>query len=327
MKTNNLATRELIFALLGSCCIFFPLHSQAQMPSNYPGSENQINNPNFNNSFNSNFSQPNTGGNSYGSLEYNPLANFWNNIKTPNKNQIPENTILTGVLQEDISSKKSKPGDVFSIMLPENYTIDDRIMVPQYSKFVGTVVSVCPAKQARYGSPGTLQISIQSLVAPDGTSVPVTASIEYNPNQAPKLDTKKSSFIPVGQFGKTLAYSVLYLGGSTTGRMGFPFLLGRTGTGGGKDFSLSQGELIPLKLTQPVDVTPFLPAINNAAKNQIQTTTQNPPATNPNEMPPVAPQAAPNAMNSGQNNTQNSPAYTDSNMMPGANNPAGPEPF
>ncbi len=243
-------------------------------------------------------------------MESSPIGGFWNGISSNiNKNKIDEGTVITGVLQEDISSKKSKAGDIFSIMLPENYIVDDKILIPQYSKFVGSVVSASPAHKARAGNAGTLQVSVQTLVSPDGISIPVNAFIEENPNQAAKTDLKKSRGIPVGEWGKSAAYSIMSYGGSFGSRSGIPFLYNGQ-TKGNKDFAMSQGELLPLKLTQPLDVTPLL-----SAKKQIDT---NNTAT-----------SSPASIN--QNNTLTSPANAptgaSNNMMPDTTNPAGPEPF
>jgi hypothetical protein len=236
-------------------------------------------------------------------------SHFMSNLPNmSNPNLITSGTVLTGVLQEDISSKKNKAADIFSIMLPENYIVNDRLLIPQYSKFVGSIVSVSPAKKARHGNPGNLQVSIQTLVSPDGASIPVNAFIDYNPNENNKINPKKSSGIPLGQWGKSAAYSLFYLGGSFGSRAGVPSYYNKQ-TKGGKDFSLSKGELLPVRLTQSLDVTPLL------AKN-VQTNMPN------LERAPLMP--AINQTND-SNSAPNIPSGT--NLMPGVTNPAGPEPF
>jgi len=235
-------------------------------------------------------------------------SNFMGGITNVNNiNVINTGTVLTGVLQEDISSKKSKNADVFSIMLPENYIVNDRLLIPRYSKFVGTIVSVAPAKQAHHGNPGNLQVSIQTLVSPDGTSIPVTASIDYNPNQNTKTDINKPRGVPAGEWGKSVMYSIYYYGGSIGSRLGVPiFYKGQTN--GGRDFSLSKGELLPIRLTEPLDVTPLL-----AGKTQTNMPSSLLPGTN--------------AIN--QNNSFSTPLNraNESNRMPDTTDPAGPEPF
>lgn len=241
-------------------------------------------------------------------------------VTTYTPNVIDTGTVLNGILQEDVSSKKSKNADVFSIMLPENYMVNNRLLIPQYSKFVGSVVSVSPAKKAKQGNPGNLQVSIQTLVTPDGISVPVSAFIDYNPNENTKTDLKKKPFIPVGEWAQSARYAVLYYGGGLGSRLGVPVLY-KGQTNGGQDFSLTKGEILPIRLTMPLDTTPLW-----AGKNQMPNFSGNSaPGMIQNTLPIFSASPSPGMI---QNNQPAFPTNAPSNnMIPGTSGQAGPEPF
>ena len=92
-------------------------------------------------------------------------------------------TVLNGTLVDELSSKKSKIGDTFSILLTEGYVRDNVQLIPANSKIVGAVNAVTPASTTSNGVAGSVQVSLQTLVMPDGRSMPISASILYNPNQ------------------------------------------------------------------------------------------------------------------------------------------------
>jgi hypothetical protein len=299
-----------------------PIFAQ-QAITGYPDSNQNGGNTNSfwnNNSSNNNSFNPiaNAQNNPSASIDLpkNP-ANFWTSFaNASSKNLINTSTVFTGVLQEDISSKKSKAGDIFSIMLPEDYTVNDKILIPKYSKFVGTIVTAAPAGKAKRGNPGNLQISMQTLVSPDGTSVPVNAFIDYNPNDTAKINVSKSRGVPVGEWSKSAVYSLHYAAGGLGSRLGLPFFY-KGQTGSGLDFVLIKGELLPVRLTQPLDVTPLI-AGNGQSSNKVS-------GSVPLNLPPtVLPSTAPNNF---QIPGQLPLEQINNNMMPEETSPAGPEPF
>src|SRR6516162_11496271 len=58
-------------------------------------------------------------------------------------------TVLTGVLQDKLSSKSSKVGDVFSISLLEGYSEAGKELLPKGTKIVGAVTQVVSGQQSR----------------------------------------------------------------------------------------------------------------------------------------------------------------------------------
>jgi len=321
-----------------------PMGNQGFAPNNYTQNYPQNYQPDYppGNAFNNNpsgnvFGNPiaNPGTNPYASLEpgVKQTSNFWTSLANIpnllNPHILANGTVFNGVLQEDISSKTSKAGDVFSIMLSDDYTMNNQLLIPKESRFVGSVVSVTPAKTTRNGAPGNLQVSMQTLVTPDGVSIPVNAFIDYDASQQTKTDIKKSRGVPVGEWAKSAEYMMYYAAGGLGSRLGVPFLY-KGQTAHGPDFSLKQGQLLPVRLSQPLDVTPLAESCKRAS---AQNASPNPDVA-PDRTPTGAPSLAP-PINQSSNfatppNIQAVPYAQQSsgvNTLPGNTVPAGPEPF
>jgi hypothetical protein len=284
-------------------------------------------------------------------------SDFWGSLF--HRHIVDTGTVLTGTLEDDLSSNTSKVGDVFSILLADGYKLNNEQLIPQNAKIVGTVVAATPASKKGNGIAGSVQISLQALVLPDGSSMPINAAIQYNPNQPAKFDITKGRGIPLGEYASSLEYSAIYAAGALTRQVGLPVAF-KTQTGGGSDFILKQGVLLPVKLTQPLDMTAFVGSQsaqtlgnsvpNTMAPNTVPESTPGLPANN-GQMPGSIPTLPANngqmpnfnGAAGGQNNNwampgnqnpsypgswpNNQPAPYSNNTMPGNSSPAGPEPF
>ena len=78
-----------------------------------------------------------------------------------------------------------------------------------------------------------------------------TIPISHSP-----IDTKKGRGVPVGEYAHQIGYSFVYAAGALTHQFGIPMPV-KTQTGNGPDFDIQQGQLLPVKLTQPLDMTAF----------------------------------------------------------------------
>lgn len=279
---------------------------------------------------------------------------FWGGLF--NKQLVDAGTVLNGTLEDDLSSKSSKVGDTFSILLLDGYTLNNVQLIPLNARIVGVVSAATPASHQNNGVAGSIQISLQALVLPDGTSMPIIANVMYNPNQPSKIDIKKGRGIPIGEYASAIEYSVVQAAGSLTRQVGLP-LPYKTQTSGGPDFFLKKGQLLPVKLIQPLDMTAFVNSHalqNNQITNQSANQTLN---QSPNQVPntgllngsapnmllePMAPSntnqnfgfnGIPPSQSTFNQNTPNSTGWPGgmpnsfSNTLPGNTSPAGPEPF
>ena len=169
-------------------------------------------------------------------------------------------TIITGVLQDELSSKKNKQGDVFAIVLEDGYEVQGQQVLPKQTRILGTVMFAKPALMFNRGTPGQLQVSLQTLVLPDGRSTPFYGFIEHNPNHDLKFDPKKTDYgQQMATYGKSAVASAGQWFSRITSRVGYrPYR-----PGGGLDFVLDKGEVIPIKVNRPINLTnmsaPVLP--------------------------------------------------------------------
>ncbi len=163
-------------------------------------------------------------------------------------NRIPVGTVLTGILEQDLSSKTSKANDVFTILLQDGVTVNGAQVVPPQSKILGSVVSATPASKLGAGQHGQLQIALHQLITPDGRSFPIYAFIAKNPN----LDPKKPPGVnqPGTQLNETPKMVSSFFGSFTAG-VGSRLKVRHMG----KDFHLEQGEVIPIRLNRSLDCT------------------------------------------------------------------------
>ena len=169
--------------------------------------------------------------------------NFWQGQNAGTGNVVQPGVVLTGILDKDLSSASNKPGDIFAINLTEGYVQNGMQVIPRDSKIVGAVTSVTPAKLQRTGQPGNIQVSLQSLVLPDGTHVPFFGFIATNPNHAYKKAPQK----------RNLGFDMRDAGSALTGMLS-PYT-SRVGIMAarkyrGNDFCLDKGEPLPVRLNQ-----------------------------------------------------------------------------
>ncbi len=307
-----IASSNIAFAQVSTLQQPQPSSSQNQSPVNMIN--NLFNNPAAANAASSE-------ANPYGNTPYSYTGglprfsgDFWGNLF--HRHVVEAGTVLTGTLQDDLSSKTSKTGDVFSILLADGYKSNNEQLIPENARIIGTVVSATPAVTTGNGVAGSLQISLQTLSLPDGRSMPISAAIQYNPNQSAKTDITKKNYLPIGQYLQSAEYAVISSGGALARQMGLAMPI-KTQTGGGPDFVLNKGELLPVKLSQPLDVSSLI-------SPPASTTPGNPPtAPNPQPGSTTLPAPAPNPL----------PRLTfpmpdsNANTLPGNSAPAGPEPF
>ena len=169
---------------------------------------------------------------------------FW---KGQLNSRVPVGTVLSGILNDNLSSQKSKQGDIFEIELQDGWALNGKELIPKHSKIVGTVVNASPAKLLRHGAPGRLQVSLQSLVLPDGRNLPFSGFIDHNPNLDPKNEPiTRNHGASLKDYGQSLSS---FLGSFTSG---IGVVLNRRNRG--LDFELKKGEVLPVRLNRNLDL-------------------------------------------------------------------------
>lgn len=173
--------------------------------------------------------------------------NFWKGQMPTMTNRVQPGVVLTGILEHTISSGKSLPGDTFAIKLEDGFVQNGMQVIPQHSKIVGSVTAVTPAKKLRAGMPGQMQVSIQSLVLPDGTHLPFSGFIDSNPAHAFKKGPKKRNLgFDIADTGKH--FNSMF--GAFTDGIGVTHARRHRGN----EFILEEGEAIPVRLNRGLTV-------------------------------------------------------------------------
>ncbi len=121
--------------------------------------------------------------------------------------RIPPGTVLTGTINDEISSTKSENGDLFSIILDDGFFLNGIEVIPRNARIVGTVVNVQKAASQRgMGQPGTVEIALTTLVFPDGRSLPFVGQLDHNPSSIQKQPPKVvNSGFGIGSYGQQLS--------------------------------------------------------------------------------------------------------------------------
>lgn len=162
-------------------------------------------------------------------------------------NFISGGTVLSAILDHDLSSRTCKNGDVFSLTLQDGFVVNGRMAIAPHSKILGTVVNCVPAKMQRHGHAGSLEVSLQTLVLPDGSHMPFYGFIEHNPNHLfEKPHKKRWAGVDVRDYGQSVAgmFSSLLTGPG--------WIHARRQRG--NEFLLGEGEVLPVRVTRGLNV-------------------------------------------------------------------------
>ena len=162
---------------------------------------------------------------------------------------LPAGTVLTGILENDITSNKSKPGDIFSIRLEDGFSNNGVEIIPKQSKILGSVTATLSSHTRQAAHPGTVSVSLQTLVFPDGRTTAFWGFIEHNPlsdninqNGSNGLANKASGYGRMAAFG-TMGFFTRKVGYNLQ-RPNF-----------GKEMQLKKGEVLPIKTNRPIDLS------------------------------------------------------------------------
>ena len=99
------------------------------------------------------------------------------NIKTK---RVPVGTVITLKLLDPVSSSTAKIGDQFDLMVVDNITVENSIVIPQGSVVRGSIEEVQAPKMLYRG--GMLRLYFDHIVSATGKQVPFYAGIFNNKN-------------------------------------------------------------------------------------------------------------------------------------------------
>ncbi len=157
-------------------------------------------------------------------------------------------TVLTGILESEVSSKNSKSGDIFFIRLEDGYINNGVQLVPPQSKILGTVTTSISSKTRKGAAPGSVSIALQTLILPDGRTLPFTGFIQHNPQDDASNQSSRNPMGTAGKYAKQTGYGAMNF---VTRRVGFPMYMPNLGA----ELTLKQGEVLPIRLNGPIDIS------------------------------------------------------------------------
>lgn len=217
-----------------------PVSARNQWDTNHGGTQQQVIDPRL---------VPGGAWSGYVKPAANP-GNIWqgqNALPGPLGRRVPAGTVLTAILEDDLHSGKSLKGDTFALTLQDGFLLNGNVIVPPNSKVIGTVLSAISAKQQRSGMAGALEVSLQSLVFPDGQHMPIYAVIDANPNHAfKKAAAMRNAGLSLKDYGSSVSSMML----SFVSGPGYI----QKKINAGNEFELDKGEAVPLRLTRSIDV-------------------------------------------------------------------------
>ena len=157
-------------------------------------------------------------------------------------------TVLTGILENEVSSKNSKSGDIFFIRLEDGYMSNGVQLVPPQSKILGTVTSSVSSKTRKGAAPGSVSIALQTLILPDGRTLPFQGFIQHNPQDDVSNQSSRNPVGTAGKYAKATGYGAMNF---VTRRVGFPMYMPNVGA----ELTLKQGEVLPIRLNGTIDIS------------------------------------------------------------------------
>ena len=89
---------------------------------------------------------------------------------------IPKNTSFEMTLGRDISSKKSKKGEIVDLIMVDNLIINNVVVIPKGA--VGSAVISDSRKNGFFGRRGKLELTPQSITTLNGITVPLENTLE-----------------------------------------------------------------------------------------------------------------------------------------------------
>ena len=166
-------------------------------------------------------------------------------------NRVPAGSILSGVLEDTISSAKSKPGDVFSLCLEDGFFLNNSEVLPKRTRIIGSVVNAVSARSMCNGNPGQVNLSLQTIVLPDGRTSRFWGFINHNPGQdLKKKPGSEAPFASAPGYLKRGIFDVLHFGAS---RLTIPMQYHNTGP----ELEISKGTLLPISVGRELDLSGF----------------------------------------------------------------------
>ena len=164
---------------------------------------------------------------------------------------VPEGTLLTVRLKEALGSKISNTGDSFEASMADPVSVDGKVIIPEGSEVLGTVVDAKPLGRFKGGA--RLEVTLNSVRVKDSKySIETTSSAK-----AMKGKGKRTAILVGGGAGVGAVIGAL-VGGGKGAAIGAAAGAGAGTAGtaftGNKNITLPAETLLEFKLVKPVEI-------------------------------------------------------------------------
>jgi len=154
---------------------------------------------------------------------------------------IPQGSYFRGFLGQTVSSEFNNTDDIVKILITSDFTIEDRIILPKNSVFLGQIKGLQKAQQ---GLDGTFAIDIIALFYPDGRQFPVKGYVI----------AKGNSKIFGGGFSKRTGYKTTLHRSECFGRKGVLQLQQNGPRSIGKETKINMGDLVTILVENEIRI-------------------------------------------------------------------------
>ena len=174
------------------------------------------------------------------------LYGHFDEFDTPNEEKkinlvIPAGSFFRGILSQTVSSEYINYGDTIKILIPSDFTIQNNIVIPQNSLFIGSISSVGKAQR---GLDGYFSIDIIGLVFPDGRQFEAKGYVSFG----------KNSKLYGGGFAKRIGHKSTLHRSTANGPKGVLMLQQDGPRMLGKEAKITMGELINIVLLEEIKI-------------------------------------------------------------------------
>jgi len=152
---------------------------------------------------------------------------------------IPAGSFFRGILGQTVSSEYVNYQDKIKILIPSDFTIDNYVILPKNSLFIGTISSVGKAQR---GMDGYFSIDIIGLMLPDGRQLEAKGFVSFG----------KNSKIYGGAFSRRAGHKNTLHRASANGPKGVLLLQQDGPRMMGKEAKINMGDIVNIVLETPI---------------------------------------------------------------------------
>lgn len=158
-----------------------------------------------------------------------------------NIKKIQKGSFFRGFISQTVSSEYNNYGDVVKILLNSDYIINNEVLIPKNSYFIGQISNL---QKAQRGRDGYFSIDIIRLVFPDGKQF----------NTKGYIVNSKNSRIFGGKFAKRSGYKTTVHRASPVGARGVLYLQQNGPRIMGDETKIKMGELVTILIEEEINL-------------------------------------------------------------------------